>query len=75
MVKGIPGVTVGPAGAEYGMLSWTDADRDCELGGRGGSIPTNLDLTVNAYDRMYVCRNERLVDVYPIMGRLGPPQR
>ena len=36
---------------------------------------TNLDRTVNCYDKVYVARAEQIVDVWPIMGRAGAAQR
>ena len=45
-----------------------------KLGDRIELYPSNLDMSVNAYDRIYVARGEAIVDVWPIMGRSGPPQ-
>jgi D-serine deaminase-like pyridoxal phosphate-dependent protein len=36
---------------------------------------TNLDTSTNVYDRYYVVEGERVVDVWPIMGRGGAVQR
>ena len=36
---------------------------------------TNLDMTVNNYDKIYVAKGEQIVDVWPIMGRSGAAQR
>jgi D-serine deaminase-like pyridoxal phosphate-dependent protein len=74
-VKGVVGVKVGGAGAEYGMLSWEDSDREIKLGDRVELILSNIDMSVNAFDRMIVCRGDHVVDVYPVMGRTGPSQR
>jgi len=74
-VKGRPGVRVDIGGAEYGMLLWNDGDRDIKLGERVEIYPSNLDTSVNVYDRYYVARGESIVDVWPIMGRAGAVQR
>jgi D-serine deaminase-like pyridoxal phosphate-dependent protein len=74
-VKGRPEVKVENQGAEYGILSWSDGDRDFKLGERVELYPSNLDMSTNVYDRYYVTRGERIVDVWPIMGRAGAPQR
>ena len=74
-VKGRPGVRVDVGGAEYGMLLWNDGDRDIKLGERVEIYPSNLDTSVNVYDRYYVARGESIVDVWPIMGRAGAVQR
>jgi D-serine deaminase-like pyridoxal phosphate-dependent protein len=74
-VKNRPGVRVESGGAEYGMLLWNDGDRDIKLGERVEIYPSNLDTSVNVYDRIYVARGESITDVWPIMGRAGAPQR
>jgi D-serine deaminase-like pyridoxal phosphate-dependent protein len=74
-VKGRPEVRVQNQGAEYGVLAWNDGDRDFRLGERVELYPTNLDMSTNVYDRYYVARGERIVDVWPIMGRSGARQR
>lgn len=74
-VKGMPWVQVAPQGAEYGLLKWTDGDRDIQLGERVEIYCTNLDTSTNCYDRYYVTQGDRIVDVWPIMGRTGAPQR
>ena len=74
-VKGRPGVRIESGGAEYGMLLWNDGDRDIKLAERVEIYPSNLDTSVNVYDRYYVARGESIVDVWPIMGRAGAAQR
>ncbi len=74
-VKDRPGVRIENQGAEYGMLLWNDGDRDLKLGDRVEIYPSNLDTSVNVFDRIYVARGEQIVDVWPIMGRSGAPQR
>jgi D-serine deaminase-like pyridoxal phosphate-dependent protein len=74
-VKGRPGVRIESGGAEYGMLLWNEGDRDINLAERVEIYPSNLDTSVNVYDRYYVARGESIVDVWPIMGRAGAAQR
>jgi len=74
-VKGRPDVKVENQGAEYGILVWKDGDRDYKIGDRVEIYPSNLDMSTNVYDRYYVTRGDRLVDVWPIMGRAGAAQR
>jgi D-serine deaminase-like pyridoxal phosphate-dependent protein len=74
-VKGRPEVKVENQGAEYGILAWSEADRDFKLGDRVEIYPSNLDMSTIVYDRYYVTRGEQVVDVWPIMGRSGAPQR
>jgi D-serine deaminase-like pyridoxal phosphate-dependent protein len=74
-VKGRPEVKPQNQGAEYGLLTWNDGDRDFKLGERVDVYPTNLDMSTNVYDRYYVVRGEQVVDVWPIMGRGGAEQR
>jgi D-serine deaminase-like pyridoxal phosphate-dependent protein len=74
-VKGMPWVNVSTQGAEYGLLTWKDADKDIKLGDRVEIICTVLDDSTNYYDRYYVARGDQIVDVWPIMGRSGAAQR
>jgi D-serine deaminase-like pyridoxal phosphate-dependent protein len=74
-VKGRPDLTVARAGAEYGALRWEDADPEPKLGDQFELITSNLDMTTNYYDRIFVCRRDQVVDVYSILGRKGPSQR
>ena len=74
-VKGMPWVQVAPQGAEYGLLKWTDGDRDFKLRERVEIYCTNLDTSTNCYDRYYVAKGDQIVDVWPIMGRSGAAQR
>jgi D-serine deaminase-like pyridoxal phosphate-dependent protein len=74
-VKDRHGVRVESDGAEYGMLLWNEGERDINLGERVEIYPSNLDTSVNVFDRIYVARGDSIVDVWPIMGRSGAPQR
>ena len=73
-VKGRPDLVVENQGAEYGILRWSEGD-ELKLGQKVELITTNLDMTTTCYDRYYVCEGDRLVDVWPIMGRAGALQR
>jgi len=74
-VKGMPWLQVGTQGAEYGALKWKDGDGDLKLGQRVEIYCSNLDMSTNCYDRYYIAEGERIVDVWPIMGRSGAAQR
>lgn len=73
--KNMPWIKVENQGAEYGMLRWKEGAPDLSLGDRVELYPTNLDMSVNVYDRIYVARGEEIVDIWPVMGRSGAPQR
>jgi D-serine deaminase-like pyridoxal phosphate-dependent protein len=73
-VKDRPEVVVENQGAEFGILKWKDGD-GFKLGDKVELYTSNLDTTTNVYDRYYVCDNNRVVDVWPIMGRSGAVQR
>ena len=49
--------------------------RAVDLGNRMELYTTNLDMTVNNYDKIFVAKGEQIVDVWPIMGRSGSAQR
>ena len=74
-VKDMPNVKIENQGAEYGLLNWKEGDREIKLGDRVEIYPSNLDMSVNVYDRLYVAKGENIVDVWPIMGRAGAAQR
>lgn len=74
-VKGRPSVKIENQGAEYGLLLWSESDREIKLGERVEIYPTNLDTSVNVYDRVFVTRGDNVIDVWSIMGRTGAPQR
>lgn len=73
-VVGRPEVIVENQGAEYGILKWTEGN-GFKLGERAELYCSNLDTSTNVYDRYYVCEGDKLVDVWPIMGRAGALQR
>src|SRR5713101_10989 len=74
-VKGMPWLEVGTQGAEYGYVKWKDGDKAPKLGDRLEIYCTNLDQSTNAFDRYYIAQGDRIVDVWPIMGRGGAAQR
>jgi D-serine deaminase-like pyridoxal phosphate-dependent protein len=74
-VKDMPWLEVGIQGAEYGALKWKDGDKAPKLGDRVEIYCTNLDQSTNAFDRYYITQGDRVVDVWPIMGRSGAAQR
>jgi D-serine deaminase-like pyridoxal phosphate-dependent protein len=74
-VKDKPWLEVGMQGAEYGALRWKDGEPELKLGDRVEIYPTNLDVSTAAYDRYYITRGDQVIDVWPIMGRGGAPQR
>jgi 3-hydroxy-D-aspartate aldolase len=74
VVKGRPEVKVENQGAEYGILKWSEGP-GFQLGEMAELITSNLDMTTNCYDRYYVCEGDRVVDLWPIMGRAGALQR
>jgi len=74
-VKGMPWLEVGTQGAEYGFLKWKDGDKAPKLGDRLEIYCTNLDQSTNAFDRYYIAQGDKIVDVWPIMGRSGAAQR
>jgi D-serine deaminase-like pyridoxal phosphate-dependent protein len=74
-VKGMPWLELGTQGAEYGYAKWKDGDKAPKLGDRLEIYCTNLDQSTNAFDRYYIAQGDRIVDVWPIMGRSGAAQR
>ena len=74
-VKGMPWLQVAGGGAEYGSLRWKDGGQAPKLGDRVEIYCTNLYQSTNAFDRYYVTRGDKVVDVWPIMGRSGAAQR
>jgi D-serine deaminase-like pyridoxal phosphate-dependent protein len=75
IVKDMPWLKVGNGGAEYGAFTWKEGDQHPKLGDRVEIYPSSLDMTTNAYDRYYVAQGDKIVDVWPIMGRSGAAQR
>jgi D-serine deaminase-like pyridoxal phosphate-dependent protein len=74
-VKGMPWLELGSGGAEYGYAKWKDGEKAPKLGNRLDVYCTNLDQSTNAFDRYYIAQGDKIVDVWPIMGRGGAAQR
>jgi D-serine deaminase-like pyridoxal phosphate-dependent protein len=75
-VKGKPWLKVSTEGAEYGILSWSDAGgEEPKVGDRVEIYCSNLDMSTNCYDRYYIAKGNDIIDVWPIMGRSGAAQR
>ncbi len=74
MVKGRPDLRVQRAGAEYGRIEWDEADPEPKLGDQFDIVLSNLDMSVNCFDRMFVCKGDQVVDVYTVLARSGPSQ-
>ena len=75
IVKGRPDLRVRPAGAEFGLIEWEETDREPKLGDQLELVMSNLDMSVNCFDRMFVCKGHQVVDVFSVMGRSGLSQR
>ncbi len=75
IVKEMPWLKVGNGGAEYGALTWRDGEQHPKLGDLLEIYPSSLDMSTNAFDRYYVAQGDKIVDVWPIMGRAGAAQR
>ncbi|MBI4905044.1 MAG: alanine racemase [Acidobacteria bacterium] len=73
-MKGRPDVVVENQGAEYGVLKFPEGN-EANLGDRVELYCSNLDTSTNVYDRYYVVEGDKVVDVWPIMGRGGAVQR
>jgi 3-hydroxy-D-aspartate aldolase len=65
----LPGVSYAWAGDEHGRLDLSAAPREIRVGDRLEFIPPHCDPTVNLYDRIYVLREDRVEDVWPIAAR------
>lgn len=68
-VVGIEGATYTFNGDEHGRIHLENAARDVQLGEQLELIVSHCDPTVNLYERMYVCRGDEIVDVWPVAGR------
>ena len=75
IAKDMPWLGVGTGGAEYGALTWKDGEQYPRLGDRLEIYCTNLDQSTNNFDRYYVAQGNKIVGVWPIMGRTGAAQR
>jgi D-serine deaminase-like pyridoxal phosphate-dependent protein len=73
-VKGHAAVKIENQGAEYGLLRW-DSGTGFKPGDKVEVYPSNLDTSTNVYERYYIAKGDKIVDVWPIMDRAGAAQR
>jgi 3-hydroxy-D-aspartate aldolase len=64
-----PGVSYGPGGDEFGILTAAQGAKLPRLGDRLEFIVPHCDPTTNLYDRIYAMRGERVEAVWPIKAR------
>jgi D-serine deaminase-like pyridoxal phosphate-dependent protein len=64
-----PGISYGFAGDEHGRLTVLDPDRRPRLGERIEFLPPHCDPTFNLYDRVWVVKGQRVVDVWQVAAR------
>jgi D-serine deaminase-like pyridoxal phosphate-dependent protein len=67
--KGVPGLTYGRGGDEFGILTLTEGGRLPKVGDRIEFIVPHCDPTTNLYDRMYATRGEKVEAIWPIAAR------
>jgi D-serine deaminase-like pyridoxal phosphate-dependent protein len=67
--KGRAGLLYGRGGDEFGIVTAEGGARLPALGERLEFIVPHCDPTANLYDRIYVLRSEKVVDVWPIAAR------
>ena len=48
-----------------------ETDREPQLGDQLELVMSNLDMSVNCFDRMLVCKGHEVVDTYSVLGRSG----
>lgn len=68
-VVGLDGAVYSFNGDEHGRIHLDGAARDLALGEKIELIITHCDPTVNLYDRMYACRGDDVVEVWPVAAR------
>ena len=68
--KDVRGVTYSLGGDEFGILTLEDPGRPIALGDRLEFLVPHCDPTVNLYERIYACRQDRVEEVWSIMNRL-----
>lgn len=68
-VVGLAGAVYSFNGDEHGRIHLDGADRDLAHGEKIELIITHCDPTVNLYDRMYACRGDDVVEVWPVAAR------
>lgn len=67
-----PEARYGWGGDEFGILRLEDSLPPIRWGDRLEFVVPHCDPTVNLYDRIYACRDERVEEIWSIMDRLKP---
>ncbi|MCB1018297.1 MAG: DSD1 family PLP-dependent enzyme [Acidobacteria bacterium] len=65
----LPGVTFSFNGDEHGRLHLKDAEKEVKLGDKVELIVPHCDPNVNLYDRMFVCKGDQVVEIWPVAAR------
>jgi D-serine deaminase-like pyridoxal phosphate-dependent protein len=65
----VPGVTYSFNGDEHGRLHLDKAEREVKLGDKVELIVPHCDPNVNLYDRMIVCKGDKVVEIWQVAGR------
>ncbi len=65
----VEGATIIGLSEEHGKLAVTDEARSLKVGDKIELIPSHGCTTINLHDNFYVMEDERLKDVWPIVGR------
>ncbi|MEZ5364197.1 MAG: hypothetical protein R2748_18125, partial [Bryobacterales bacterium] len=65
----LPGVTYSFNGDEHGRLHLKDAEKEVKLGDKVELIVPHCDPNVNLYDRMFVCKGDQVVEIWPVAAR------
>jgi D-serine deaminase-like pyridoxal phosphate-dependent protein len=65
----LPGVTYSFNGDEHGRLHLEKAEKEVKLGDKVELIVPHCDPNVNLYDRMFVCKGDKVVEIWQVLGR------
>lgn len=68
-VVALAGARYSFSGDEHGRIHLDHAARNLQLGEQIELIVPHCDPTVNLYDRIYACRNDQVVEVWPVAAR------
>ena len=68
-VVGEPGFDYNAASDEFGVITFSEASKDYQIGDRLELIVPHCDPVVNLYDHIYATRNDRVEAVWPITAR------
>ena len=66
----VSGVTYRFGGDEFGILTLDNPSRPLHVGDQLEFLVPHCDPTVNLYDRIYACRQDRVEEIWSIMNRL-----